>query len=99
MRNWGIVITGFYALVIVFLLSPMFWLLVGEEPELLPLEWEASWAWMLIAIAVAGQGLLLFLSVDTSRKYLKPRTHLGASIPTEPTDGTAVGSVGLAAFP
>ena len=29
---------------------------------------------------MAGQGLLLFLSVDTSRKYLKPRTRIGASI-------------------
>lgn len=81
MRNWGIAITGFYAVVIVFLLLPMFAPLVsGDAPEMLPLEWEIWWVWMLVMLFVAGQGLLLFVSVDTSRKYLKPRTHIGVSI-------------------
>ncbi|MEE9255379.1 MAG: hypothetical protein V3U43_10610 [Pseudomonadales bacterium] len=81
MMNWGIVITGFYAVVIVFLLLPVLLPLAsGEAPELLTLEWENWWAWLLVAIFVTGQGLLLFLSVDTSRRHLEPRTHIGVSI-------------------
>lgn len=81
MRNWGIVITGFYALVILFLLIPVLPpLAAGEPPQLLPLEWESWWAWMLVGIFVSGQALLLFVSVDTSRRRLEPRTHIGVSI-------------------
>jgi hypothetical protein len=33
-------------------------------------------AWIPIGIVLAGQALLLFLSVDTSRQRLKPRAHI-----------------------
>lgn len=79
MRNWGIVITLFYALVIVFFLVPILAPLALDEPPALPsLEW--GWAWPITFIFVAGQGLLLFVSVDTSRRYLRARTHIGVSV-------------------
>jgi hypothetical protein len=83
MRKWGIVVTAFYVLILAFLLLPAFILLVGGEPSPLPHLGEAvvrdlgSWdTWALLLAVAAGQVLLLFLSVDTSRKRLKPRTHL-----------------------
>lgn len=36
--------------------------------------------WIPIVAVIAGQALLLFLSVDTSQKRLKPRTHLAVSV-------------------
>ena len=83
MRNWGILITLFYALVLVCLLLPGGLLLSGifDVPELL--EVLAHWlTWIWIAILIGSQALLLFLSVDTSRKKLKPRQHILVSVST-----------------
>jgi hypothetical protein len=83
MRKWGIVITVFYVLVLVFLLLPATILLtsgdsfstsnvaVGAAHDL-----ESWLTWTLFAVVAGGEALLLFLSVDTSQKRLKPRTHL-----------------------
>ena len=85
MRNWGIVITVFYALVVVCLLLPGGLFLAGQ-PGFFDLSGSygnflAHWlTWIWIAILVAGQALLLFLSVDTSRKRLKPRQHVLVSL-------------------
>lgn len=81
MRKWGIVITAFYALIVLGLLVPAAVLLVGAS------DWRdfsggilaayREWAvWIPIAIVLAGQAVLLFLSVDTSQKRLKPRAHI-----------------------
>jgi len=78
MRKWGVVITVFYALILLGLIVPgaMFltlnkfsWHGVGNmygEPVL----------WVLVAAIIGSQALLLFLSVDQSQKRLKPRTHV-----------------------
>jgi hypothetical protein len=84
MRRWGIVITLFYALVVVVLLVPgAVYLAVNPSPgqtrDFLAIykEWIA---WIPIGIVIAGQALLLFLSVDTSLRRLKPRAHILVSV-------------------
>jgi hypothetical protein len=88
MRKWGIVISVFYALIVGFLLVPAFFLIAGNIAE--PV-WKTfatgltsvlqQWlGWILIAAVLAGQALLLFLSVDTTQKKLKPRTHIAISV-------------------
>jgi hypothetical protein len=84
MRNWGLAVTLFYALIIVVLLVPVaVWLGVGIDAT----GWTgfylhlkdafSTWfTWVIVAVPVLGEFLLLFLRVDTSRKRLKPRTHI-----------------------
>jgi hypothetical protein len=85
MRKWGIVITVFYFLILLLFLLPAWVLLAGANPT--PTLIGSSFymlsrwgTWIPIAILVAGQALLLFLSVDTSEKRLKPRTHIRVTI-------------------
>jgi hypothetical protein len=83
MRKWGIIVTAFYVLVLAFLLLPVLILLATGEPSALSHlgateahnlgDWTT---WALILVIASGQALLLFLSVETTRKRLKPRTHL-----------------------
>ena len=85
MRNWGIVVTAFYALALMGLLVPGGLLLAAwpNVPDVLDFYGSAlrSWlAWTWVVILVGGQALLLFLSVDTSRKKLKPRQHILVSV-------------------
>jgi hypothetical protein len=87
MRNWGIVVTAFYVLALMGLLVPGGLLLATwpDIPDLLDFYGNSltSWlTWVWIVILVGGQALLLFLSVDTSRKKLKPRQHVLVSIST-----------------
>lgn len=84
MRTWGLVVTLFYALIIVVLLIPIaVWLGVGIDATgwtgfyLHIKEAYATWfTWLIVAVPVLGEFLLLLLRVDTSQKRLKPRTHI-----------------------
>lgn len=80
MRNWGIVVTAFYAVVVLLLLS------LGMVS--LAEDWWAEEWWdqsdmvelmyfslIPTAFLVGGQALLLFLSVDSSWRRLKPQRH------------------------
>jgi len=108
MRKWGILISVFYALIVLSLLVPVGVSLVG------PSDWwgyflkgliatYSEWlSWILIAIVIGGQALLLFLSVDTSQKRLKPRSHILLSVSvaallTALLTGAAIYSIGVAA--
>lgn len=85
MRRWGTLITIAYGVILLVFLVPLGVFLnasfkpndfvrsfVGNVEEI-----YASWAaWMLIGICLAGEALLLFLSVDTSFQKLKPRAHI-----------------------
>jgi hypothetical protein len=87
-RRWGVIISGFYAAVIFGLLMPGF-LVISR----LPLKKGQGFEWwhvypadagsivvvMFGLILVGGQALLLFLSVDTSWRRLKPRRHIAVS--------------------
>lgn len=82
MRKWGIVITIFYILILCLFLLPAWFLLVGDQPH--PMSASAAAlsnaaTWIPVTIIVSGQALLLFLSVDTSQKRLRPRTHIGVT--------------------
>lgn len=86
MRKWGIIISLFYAAIVLGLLVPAGVLLVGNPGSLKVFSQDvlgvyADWlAWVPIAAVVVGQALLLFLSVDTSFKKLKPRGHVAVSV-------------------
>lgn len=91
MRHWGLVITGFYSLVVLLLLFPAWAMLaVDGAPtsqgfleiyQLILNVHEWYWgAWLYAGILLGGQALLLFLSVDTSWRHAKPRQHLAVTI-------------------
>jgi len=80
MRNWGIVVTAFYAIVVLLLLS-LGMVLLAEDWWAFD-SWQQSdietliWFSMIpTAFLVGGQALLLFLNVDTSWRCLKPQRH------------------------
>lgn len=82
MRKWGVVITLFYALILVTLLFPSVLLLLGGYSGWADFDQRlrqgyANWGtWVPVVLLVCGQALLLFLRVDTSFKKLKPRAHI-----------------------
>jgi hypothetical protein len=88
MRKWGILISVFYAVIVVGLLLPAMIFLFGGDYSKSVSEFKGgvgeafgSWiVWLVIAILLSGQALLLFLSVDTSQKRLKPRAHILVSV-------------------
>lgn len=86
MRRWGILISVFYALIVLFLLLPVAIVLSGEgsTPSALVQKMgdtASVWlTWLLVVVVLMGQALLLFVSVDTSQKRLKPRAHILVSV-------------------
>jgi hypothetical protein len=87
MRKWGIVISLFYAVVVAGLVIPSGIILSGSKDPLGKVFSEdladlfSVWlSWVLVAAVIAGQALLLFLSVDTSQKRLRPRSHIAVSV-------------------
>lgn len=98
MRRWGVVVTAFYLAVVLFLLHPLFMGLFGKEDPLtgitglMPVFVTIPLWWILMAILVGGQALLLFLSVDSSWRRLRPRQHVTV------TSGLAGALTALLAF-
>lgn len=85
MRRWGMLITLAYAVILTAFLVPLVELLNAHfrSPEFRRTfvdnvaKGYSSWStWMFIGICVAGQVLLLFLSVDTTFQKIKPRAHI-----------------------
>jgi hypothetical protein len=79
MRKWGVVITAFYALILLAFVVPA-WISITDPKKL---NWgdalavyRQGWVWIPIGILLASQALLLFLSVDTSFRRLRPRAHI-----------------------
>ena len=84
MKKWGFYITAYYVLVIVALLWPLYFLFMfGDEHY----SWEryirtlrdmyGNWYIALpFAVVVVGQFLLLFLTVDTTNRRLRPRAPI-----------------------
>jgi hypothetical protein len=80
-RFWGIIVTAFYAVVVLVLAAPIV-LLLGYNRltwavVLKIYEWWGTWVY--VGILTAGQALLLFLSVDTSWRHAKPRQHVAVT--------------------
>jgi hypothetical protein len=87
MRNWGIAVTAFYLLVVLCLVLPGVRTLALERTAGGLVEFytdlSQEWmAWLWLGILAGGQALLLFLSVDASRRKLKPRQHVLLSAAT-----------------
>jgi hypothetical protein len=87
MRKWGIVISVFYALILLGFIVPMAGFLFGVQYSNFSdivkdlLDTYRHWFfWVPAGAILASQILLLFLSVDTSQKRLKPRTHILVSV-------------------
>ena len=83
MRHWGIVITIFYALVVAYLFWPGIELLGGCSP----FECFEQEEWIIsllpfVSLLICSQAILLFLSVDQSRRRLRPRQHVFVSVAT-----------------
>jgi hypothetical protein len=86
MRKWGIIITLFYALIVVGLLIPAMVFLARDNSHFSLIFYDTEkdiyeyWvSWMYFAVVLSGQAILLFLSVETSFKHLKPRAHIAVS--------------------
>ncbi len=85
MRRWGLIVTLFYSLVVVALLVPMGLLLVADSAVSVNDLKDAysHWGtWTFAGIVILGQVLLLWLSVDTTQRRLRPRTHILVSVVT-----------------
>jgi len=87
MRKWGIVISVFYALILMGVIVPAAVFLFGNQYS----RWSEFFSdlrtsyrqwlfWIPAGAILASQALLLFLSVDTSQKRLKPRAHILVSV-------------------
>jgi hypothetical protein len=82
MRKWGVIVTLGYALLMLVLMVPGWVLLVGDFSGRASFyayvkDDYAGWIpWTMVGVLAASQALLLFLKVDTSRKRLKPRSHI-----------------------
>jgi hypothetical protein len=79
MRKWGVVITGFYGLIVLAFVPLISIGLVKPDTTRIQqlTELYRFWGfWLFAAVLVGGEALLLFLSVDTQHKKLKPRAHV-----------------------
>lgn len=82
MRKWSLVISLFYAVVVLVLLLPAAVGLAEEHPSPADIytyskQMYAYWfTWVWLGILIVGQFLLLGLTVDTTERRLKPRTHI-----------------------
>jgi hypothetical protein len=87
LRRWGILITAFYALVVIGLLVPAGVLLFVEESIFSKAAWSNvrdTWGfwltWIPIAVFVCGEAMLLFISVDATQKRLSPRASVKGTV-------------------
>ncbi len=74
MRHWGILVTCVYAVVLAGLLVPLFFRLGGINNVSARFLLEMLPYWLpYAAILIAGQAALLFISVDTGWRRIRPR--------------------------
>ena len=83
MRKWGLVVSFFFAAVVLVLLVPaglvLAWSSTPTAADFGNL-YRAWGTWVCAGVVIAGGILLLWLKVDTTQKRLKPRTHLLVSV-------------------
>jgi len=79
MKKWGLVITLFYGAIVLAFLVPAWMFLAWNDP-VKAADFKtvyANWIpWACAGAVMLGAVLLLWLSVDTTKKRLKPRTHI-----------------------
>lgn len=77
MKSWGTAITALYVLIVLVVLTPATLYLVGGRAVTLNDVGNAyrdPTPWILAVVVLVSEAALLWLSVDTSRQKLKPRT-------------------------
>jgi cytochrome bd-type quinol oxidase subunit 2 len=86
MRRWGVVLSVFYAVIVLGILIPWAMLLSGESQygvsgflKDLREIYREGMVWVFTLMVVVSQAFLLFLSVDTTQKRLKPQAHIWVS--------------------
>jgi hypothetical protein len=86
MRQWGVLISVTYVLVVLFLLVPLWGALAMHHPFASSESYQFTvnvyrlWgAWVLIGMVLLSQVVLVFVSVDTSWQRPKPRSHILAT--------------------
>ena len=92
MRNWGLLISGFYVVVLLFVLIPMIDILTQGafsdffiRGSFTGLSELLSWPGRLLvwpALLIVGQALLIFVSVDISFRRLRPARQIALSAAT-----------------
>lgn len=80
MKKWGLVVTLFYGVLVLVFLAPVYMLLVSSSTPSAADFKEAYTSsgepWLIAVVVMLGAFLLLWLSVDTTQRRLKPRTHI-----------------------
>jgi hypothetical protein len=87
MRRWGIVISVFYAVILLGIIIPAAVMLSGASENgglssfvrAVRDTYAEGLTWFLIATVLISHMLLLFLSVDTTQKRLKPQANIWLS--------------------
>lgn len=89
MRKWGLVVTLFYVVAVLVLVVPAAVLAMTDWSQglaQLPTNVKEAYGywgtWASVGVMVLGQALLMGLTVDTTQKRLKPRTHIVISSAT-----------------
>ncbi len=89
MKKWGLLVTAYYALTVLAMFLPLFWVWVfhqGSSEVVEPARasylghiwfiYTSDWIAISGAVAFLGQIPLLFLSIGTSSRRLKPHAHI-----------------------
>jgi hypothetical protein len=80
MKKWGLLITLFYGFLVLALFVPATLLLIGESPRK---DDYANWfPWACAGFVMFSEALLLWLTVGTTQKKLRPRTQILVSAVT-----------------
>jgi hypothetical protein len=79
MKKWGLVVTLFYGLIVIAFLVPVTLALGSRSfPNAVSFAefYSGAVPWICAGTVMLGAVLLMWLSVDTTQKRLKPRTHI-----------------------
>jgi hypothetical protein len=87
MRRWGILVSVVYAVVLLALLTPAY-VLLADPTDAFTSKFAATvkevigwWpVWVVLALLISGQSVLLFVSVDTTQKRVSPRSSVWVSV-------------------
>ena len=79
MKRWGLIIALVYVVIVLAVLAPATLLLIRSyTPTLADFReaYQSSILWIITAVIILGEFVLLWLSVDTSERRLRPRTRV-----------------------
>lgn len=89
MRKWGLIVTLFYAVIVMLLIFPACMVLAytgangisASEIRGILRDFYSTWfTWIWAGVLVIGQLMLLLVSVDVTDRRLRPRTSIVISV-------------------